>query len=127
MNKIDLITTQRWKERWLPNSEWVLILILILEIAVFGVFGDNFLTNGNFFEITRLAVSYGLVAFGMTLVIKTSGIDLSVGSIMAVVAVITGVLWQVLGLNIWIASILGIGIGVGGGTFNGYLITVFFQ
>ena len=55
-------------------------------MLVFGMIGDNFLTGSNFFEITRLSVAYGLIAFSMTFVIKTGGIDLSVGSIMAIAA-----------------------------------------
>lgn len=118
-----LITSQPWRERWLPHNEWALLLVLALEVAVFGILGDNFLTMSNFFEITRLAVVYGLIAFSMTFVIKTGGIDLSVGSIMALVAVMTGVFWQTVGLNIWLAALGGIGIGGVCGAFNGLLVT----
>src|SRR5210317_879733 len=104
MSDTGLITTRPWHERWLPNNEWALLLFLALEIVVFGMIGDNFLSASNFFEITRLAVAYGLIAFSMTFVIKTGGIDLSVGSTMAMVAVGVGVLWQGLGLNIWVAA-----------------------
>ena len=103
-----LVTRQPWRERWMPHNEWALLLVLALEILVFGWLGDNFLTAGNFFEITRLAVAYGLIAFSMTFVIKTGGIDLSVGSIMAIVAVATGALWEGAGLNIWVAAAGGI-------------------
>ena len=118
-----LVTTQPWKERWLPHNEWALLLVLAFEVVVFGICGDNFLSMSNFFEITRLAVVYGLIAFSMTFVIKSGGIDLSVGSIMALVAVMTGVLWQSLGLNIWLAALGGIGIGALCGAVNGLLVT----
>lgn len=107
----------------MPQNEWVLLCILLVEVFVFSICGDNFSTAGNFFEITRLAVSYGLIAFGMTFVIKTGGIDLSVGGIMAVVAVATGALWSNLGLNIWVAAVAGLGVGVACGWLNGYLVT----
>ena len=97
----------------------------MLEVILFAFIGDNFFTLGNFFEVTRLVVSYGLVALGMTLVIKTSGIDLSVGSIMALTAVCTGVMWETFGLNIWVSAILGIGVGALCGWLNGSLITRF--
>lgn len=116
-------TSEPWYRRWFPNNEWVLVFILVLEIAVFSMTGDNFATSGNVFEITRLAVSYGLLAFSMTFVIKTGGIDLSVGSTMAVVAVITGVCWQELGLNIWVASLIGILAGGLCGSLNGLVVT----
>ncbi len=118
-----LVTRQSWRERWLPHNEWALLLVLAAEILVFGWLGDHFLTAGNFFEITRLAVAYGLIAFSMTFVIKTGGIDLSVGSIMAVVAVATGVLWENVGLNLWLAAGGGMLAGVLCGALNGWLIT----
>ena len=118
-----LETRQPWHKRWLPHNEWALLLVLGLEVAVFAIFGDNFLTASNFFEITRLAVVYGLLAFSMTFVIKSGGIDLSVGSIMALVAVATGVLWETLGLNIWVAAAGGMAVGALCGALNGLLIT----
>lgn len=123
MPKPELQTTQSWSARWFPNNEWVLVFILALEVVAFSITGDNFATQGNLFEITRLAVSYGLLAFSMTFVIKTGGIDLSVGSIMAIVAVTTGVCWQELGLSIWLASLVGIGVGALCGTLNGLVVT----
>ncbi len=123
MDDRTLITRQPWHERWLPHNEWVLLCILALEIALFGIYGENFLTAGNFFEVTRLAASYGLIAFSMTFVIKSGGIDLSVGSIMAIVAVLTGLLWRDLGLNIWVAATAGLAVGVGCGWVNGTVIT----
>jgi rhamnose transport system permease protein len=119
----ELQTRESWSQRWFPNNEWVLVFILAVEIVAFSVYGDNFATSGNVFEITRLAVSYGLLAFSMTFVIKTGGIDLSVGSIMAIVAVITGVCWQELGLNIWLASLIGILAGGACGALNGLVVT----
>ena len=43
--------------RLFPNYEWVLLLVLFFEYALFGITGDNFLTTGNAFEITRLLVA----------------------------------------------------------------------
>jgi rhamnose transport system permease protein len=123
MPSTTLQTRESWFQRWFPNNEWVLVFILAFEIVAFSLTGDNFATSGNVFEITRLAVSYGLLAFSMTFVIKTGGIDLSVGSIMALVAVVTGVCWQTLGMNIWLASLLGILAGGACGAFNGLVVT----
>src|SRR5690348_18245784 len=68
---------QAWRERLFPNNEWILLIVLAVECAVFGVTGNNFLTTGNFFEITRLSVEIGLLALAMTPIIITGGIDLS--------------------------------------------------
>lgn len=109
--------------RWCPNSEWVLFILLALEIFVFSATGTNFLSVENGFEITRLAAEVGLLAFGLTLVIKTGGIDLSVGSMMGLSAVVLGASWSTLGLPIWIAALLTIAMGAAGGLLNGLLIT----
>ena len=62
--------------------------------AQFSVTGSNFLTAGNVFEVTRLAVELGLLALALTPVIITGGIDLSVGSMMGLSAVVLGSLWR---------------------------------
>ena len=64
------------------------MLLLAFEIAIFGVTGQNFFTGANAFEIVRLAVELGLLALALTPVIVTGGIDLSVGSMMGLAAVI---------------------------------------
>src|SRR5262245_12752631 len=76
--------------RWFPNGEWVLLLGLEVEVAVFAAVAPNFLTVANFFEVTRLSVELGLLALALTAVIVTGGIDLSVGSLMGLTAVIFG-------------------------------------
>lgn len=114
---------QPWPARWFPNNEFALIGILAVEVMAFALFAPNFMTAGNFFEITRLAVTYGLVAAGMTMVMKSGGIDLSAGSTMAMAAVATGVLWNNAGLNIWVAAGGGLVISAACGWINGYVIT----
>ncbi len=109
--------------RWCPNSEWVLLAVLALEVVVFSFTGSNFLSVGNAFEITRLAAEIGLLAFGLTLVVKTGGIDLSVGSMMGLSAVVLGAAWSAVGLPIWIAALLVVALGAAGGALNGVLIT----
>ncbi len=78
----------------------ILAAILLLEIAVFSVIGTNFLTLGNAFEVLRLSVEIGLLAVALTPVITTGGIDLSVGSLMGLSAVVFGMLWRDAGLPI---------------------------
>jgi hypothetical protein len=53
---------QSWQERWLPNNEWVLLVLLAVEVIVFGVVSENFLTLGSGLEVIRLAVTGGLLA-----------------------------------------------------------------
>src|SRR5258708_8655132 len=79
------------------RAEAVLAAILALEVALFSLTGTNFFTRGNFFEIQRLGVELGLLALAMTPVIVTGGIDLSVGSLMALSAALMGMMWGVAG------------------------------
>src|SRR5437879_1429292 len=73
---------RRWRERVFPNAEWLLLIALLAEIAVFAVVAPNFFSAANFFEVTRFSVELGLIAVALTPVIITGGIDLSVGSMM---------------------------------------------
>ena len=81
-------------KRWFPNGEWILLLAVLAESAMFSAIADNFLTWGNFFEITRASVEIGLLALALTPVIVSGGIDLSVGSTMGLSAVVFGAVWE---------------------------------
>src|SRR5256885_10012569 len=85
-------------ERIFPNKEWVLLALLLVECIVFALVGHNFATAANAFEVTRLSVEVGLLALALTPVIVTGGIDLSVGSMMGLSAVMLGFLWRDAGL-----------------------------
>jgi rhamnose transport system substrate-binding protein len=110
-------------ERLFPNNEWVLLVVIALECVVFGAAGHNFATTGNAFEITRLAVEIGLLALALTPIIVTGGIDLSVGSMMGLAAVVLGWLWRDVGLAMPLAIGCTLLVGVLGGALNAVLIT----
>ncbi len=112
-----------WRDRLFPNHEWVLLLVLFVECAIFGLVGDNFLTTSNGFEITRLSVEVGLLALALTPVIITGGIDLSVGSMMGLAAVVFGALWRDAHFPIGLAAGVALLLGLFGGGLNGLLIT----
>jgi rhamnose transport system permease protein len=109
------------------KTERILILLLALEILIFSFTGRNFLTWANAGEIVRLGVELGLLALAMTLVIVTGGIDLSVGSLMSLCAVTTGMLWREAGWPLPAAMAAGIATGALGGLLNGGVITRFRQ
>ena len=110
-------------KRFFPNNEWVLLLVLLLECAVFAVTGNNFLTADNAFEITRLSVEIGLLALALTPIIITGGIDLSVGSMMGLAAVVFGALWRDAHFPIGLAISAALAVGALGGTLNAFLVT----
>jgi rhamnose transport system substrate-binding protein len=123
VRQTELQTEQPIWQRFFPNGEWVLLVVLAFEILLFGIFGNNFFTSSNGFEITRLAVEIGLLALVMTPIIITGGIDLSVGSMMGLSAVVFGSLWRDAGLPIPIAIAITLLIGILGGYLNAAIIT----
>src|SRR5882757_9428073 len=100
-----LKTDAPWRERFFPNNEWILAIVLLLECAIFSVTGNNFLSRSNAFEITRLSVEIGLLALALTPIIITGGIDLSVGSMIGLAAVVLGALWRDAHLPILLAAV----------------------
>ncbi len=119
----NLQTEQPFIQRFFPNGEWVLLAVLAFEILLFGIFGSNFFTSQNGFEITRLAVEIGLLALVMTPIIITGGIDLSVGSMMGLSAVVFGSLWRDAHLPIPLAIAITLLFGILGGYLNAAIIT----
>ncbi len=114
-----------WRERWFPNGEWAVLLALIAEIAVFSAISTNFSTLVNFFEVLRLSVEIGLLALALTPVLITGGIDLSVGSMMGLAAVIFGALWHDGQWPVPLAALAALGLGAAGGSLNAVLISRF--
>ncbi len=118
-----LETQQAWPKRLFPNNEWILLIVLAAECLIFSFTGGNFLTSGNVFEITRLSVEIGLLALVMTPIIITGGIDLSVGSMMGLSAVVMGGLWRDAGVPMPLAIAITLVIGFLGGSLNAAVIT----
>jgi rhamnose transport system permease protein len=102
--------------------ERALLAVLLAEIVLFAFTGDHFLSSGNAFEIVRLSVELGLLALAITPVIITGGIDLSVGSMMGLSAVLLGKLWRDAGLPLALAILIVLLIGLLGGGMNAFLI-----
>jgi len=109
--------------RHFSRSSSVLAGLLLLEIAAFSLVGGNFSRPDNFFEIQRLSVELGLLALAMTPVIVTGGIDLSVGSLMALSAVLMGMMWHDAGIPVWLAAAAAVLIACAAGALNALLIT----
>jgi rhamnose transport system substrate-binding protein len=113
----------RWRERLFPNGEWILLLALAAEIAVFSVISENFFTWSNFFEVIRFSVELGLLTLAMTPVIITGGIDLSVGSMMGLAAVVLGAAWQDWHFPLAAAVLVALFVGFAGGALNALAIS----
>src|SRR5579862_8765811 len=109
--------------RLLLRHEGVLVALIVAEYAVFGLIGRNFLGVENSSEMVRLCAEIGLLAMAMTPVIVTGGIDLSVGSLMGLSAVLFGTMWSDGHLPIGAAVLATLGIGAFAGGLNAWVIT----
>lgn len=113
----------RFLKAGLLRHEAVLLLVLVLEVVFFQVAGRNFGTADNVANIVRHSVEIGLLGLVMMPVILTGGIDLSVGSLLGLCAVLFGKLWRDVGLPWELAALTTLGIGALAGGFNAALIT----
>jgi ribose/xylose/arabinose/galactoside ABC-type transport system permease subunit len=113
---------QRSENRREFLQRYGLILSFLLLCLALTLLSDRFLTVNNIVNILRQSTINGIVAVGMTLVILTAGIDLSVGSILALSSVITAAMLQS-GMPVAAAVFLGLGIGAACGLINGVTIT----
>src|SRR3954462_14796214 len=107
----------------LSRGELILLLALAAEIAVFSAIARNFFTVGNFFEIMRLSVELGLLAIALTPVIVSGGIDLSVGAMLGLSAVVFGAAARDWGVGIPAAAAIAIACGCAGGALNAVLVS----
>ena len=108
---------------------WFIFLFLIGLVGLFTVIDvlvseePGFLSAANFYIIGRQTAMVSLVAFGMTFVITAAQIDLSVGSIVALVGMVSSLALSRWGLDIFTASALGLMTGGLVGLINGLLST----
>jgi len=100
-----------------------LIWVLLIMCAVAALVSEAFLNPFNIINVLRQIALFGIVSIGMTFVILTAGIDLSVGSIVAVVAVTAAMLLDD-GLPIPLVILAGLAIGALMGAGNGLGITL---
>jgi rhamnose transport system permease protein len=109
----------------MARGEVILLLALAGEVALFAVIARNFFTPGNFFEIVRLSVELGLLAIASTPVIISGGIDLSVGSMMGLAAVLFGAAYRDWGFPLPAAAAVALAAGALGGGLNAVLVARF--
>ena len=97
------------------------LIALVLISIVLTFLSPDFLTLNNILNVMRQVSINALIAFGMTFVILTGGIDLSVGSILALSSVLIAG-WITAGMDPVLATLLGIGVGGVMGLINGVVI-----
>ncbi|RGN77980.1 ABC transporter permease [Bacillus cereus] len=95
---------------------------LIVLIVIFSIASSNFLQFDNIIGIFLSTAVTGILALGATMIIVTSGIDLSCGTVLTLTSVMTGVFAVNLGLPVGVAVIFGILIGAAAGWISGSVI-----
>ena len=97
-------------------------LVLILSVIVFGLIQPRFLGTGALSTVLQQVTVTGIVAIAQTLVILTAGIDLSVGAILVVTALIMGNMSVNMGYSVEVAIVVGMFFGGLMGWINGVLV-----
>ena len=111
-----------FKTKIKENQNLGTILALIILMVFVSILNPTFLQANNLMNLMRQLIINGFIALGMTFVILTGGIDLSVGSTLAVTSAIFAGLLQN-GMNTILAILIALGLGLILGLINGFLIT----
>lgn len=107
----------------LLRHETILLFVLVGEWLYFNFAGAHFGSLGNTFNIFRHSAEIGLLALVMTPIILTGGIDLSLGSLLGLCAILFGKLWRDAGLSPATAGLCTLALGAVAGGLNASLIT----
>ena len=99
---------------------WVFIAVIVASIGL-SFATDAFATSKNLYNITRNVTFVAIIALGMTLVIITGGIDLSVGSVLCLCSMVLAVVMHA-GYSIEVGIAASVATALAVGAFNGFLI-----
>lgn len=105
----------------LANQTFWVLLAVILACAFLSFATDSFATSKNLYNITRNTTFVAIIALGMTLVIITGGIDLSVGSVLCLCSMVLAVVMHA-GYSIEVGIAASVATALLIGAFNGILI-----
>ena len=108
--------------RALANREVGVLLALLVLVIIMSLASQYFLKPLNIFNVLRGMSTIAIMCVGVTMVIITGGIDLSVGSLLAVTGMFTARLMYS-GVSPWLCVAFGFALGLGLGSLNGFIIT----
>ncbi|RKX93472.1 MAG: ABC transporter permease [Spirochaetes bacterium] len=107
--------------KFLHRQESSIIIALVIYIIFVSFVNPTFISSGNIFNMFRSS-GFSLIAItGMTLILITGGLDLSVGSVLALGGVVSGMVVQA-GMPVFVAILAGMAMGALIGTINGTLV-----
>jgi ribose/xylose/arabinose/galactoside ABC-type transport system permease subunit len=117
------VSTTRTRLASLPWGELALPIVFLVLVAFAAIWSDTFLTQSNISNLLRQIVINGLLSLGMLVVILTGGIDLSVGAVAALAAILVGTLMPYMPMPL--AMVAAIGVACLVGLINGLVIARF--
>ncbi|HEV2864273.1 MAG TPA: ABC transporter permease [Pyrinomonadaceae bacterium] len=109
---------------WQRVAEYVIVVAIVVEAAVFAAIAPQFLSFPNLVNVALSIAITGILAVGMTMVILTGGIDLSVGSVVALAGVVAALLVDK-GAGVAVGALAAVGVGLAVGLFNGVTVAQF--
>jgi ribose transport system permease protein len=121
-NSTETIAIEKRRLRDMDLREPILFGVLVLLIALFSLLAPNFFDFGNFMNLGMYSASLAISAAGMTYVVISGGMDISVGAIMSCAGVLTANILLGTG-NVAAGVAGGLALGLAIGLFNGLLVT----
>lgn len=100
-------------------SKYGIFIALIVLMVIMTVLSDSFLTSRNIMNVIRQIAVIAIIGMGVTMIIITTGTDLSSGSVLALVGVVAASLAKGEGSSVTVAIIVGIAVGAFTGLING--------
>lgn len=116
------MTTTPLRRIWQFLLNHSTIVLFVIVFIIFGLASPRFYLPENIVNIIKQASFTGFIAVGMTFVLLTAGIDLSVGSNMYLSAVCAGMLMRSSGLDVFPALLVSLAVGTLFGAFNAFAI-----
>jgi ribose transport system permease protein len=119
------LTFRTWYLQWQRIAEYVIVVAIIVESIVFAVIAPQFLSVPNLINVALSIAITGILSVGMTAVILTGGIDLSVGSVAALAGVVAAMIAGAGTGTVLLGGLAALATGALVGFFNGVMIAQF--
>ena len=111
------------KQQIVSIKKYAIVGVLLLIVTFFTIVTDSFFTPSNLLNVARQVAMLGISAVGMTFVILTAGIDLSVGAVMSITNIAGSMMMVNAGIPILPAVVLTLLIAAFIGFVNGFLVS----
>ncbi len=112
----------QWAREIVANPAWTRLIALVLLCVVVAATTPMFLRTQNIVNMIRQASLLLIMAIGLTTVILTGGIDLSMGAVLTLSSVVGATVLKMEGLPVWVGIAAGLGVGLICGLANGLLV-----